>query len=538
MSIPPVYTPAMKEIYRAQLAQIVDIRVPDTTPSSRIHRVMEMTYPNTTHDLLLYLLDNEDYTKWFNRASGAFPILCKVLHVNDHYLPDWNKGGIKMLVDLYKLYKGDPDTYIPADDDQPYEMPDTIEEFVEQHAAIDSVNRDSSSGRIASTLGSSSTDTLANTDSSSSTAGSGGNSGSRNSSRNRRGGAAGSHPADTNANVDDRLDVLTNSVEKLVSMMSSQQSKIQLLENQIPLFTASPAPRNRRVSSSPEMLSPPSVQRTTNTSTGGVGRGRGAGTGDIGSLRGQIARTVGFNPPVNASSRDIDDDIDDGDDGIDNVVDDPIEADDRPAARTNGLPFPGSGTIDRATDPIAFTRDMVINRGLQGGVTSWVSNKTRFEHERNYHECVVLGQIIDALLPASGKGDVALALEIAARRLAGVHGSDHQNDNFAFCKAVQWKDTSVTLLSPALLNDALKTATLYNRMNGRTSAGKKPVGASGKTTTTGHSRGKTGTASVHAGNSSGNHKTRQNNGTGSTSSSGARNRSESRGREGKTGSGQ
>jgi uncharacterized membrane protein YgcG len=116
--------------------------------------------------------------------------------------------------------------------------------------------------------------------------------------------------------------------------------------------------------------------------------------------------------------------------------------------------------------PIA--KDFLRNVLQEGGtVYSVFHNSVTFQTQRNRRECLALARIIDALYL---KKDSRLALELACRRLAGVHTSDRSSD-WDFCDAIEQVHDG----RGSFLPDAFMKRTVNNVM--RTKAINKGAGA-------------------------------------------------------------
>jgi len=131
------------------------------------------------------------------------------------------------------------------------------------------------------------------------------------------------------------------------------------------------------------------------------------------------------------------------------------------------VPTPALGVAD---DEEEKTVDLVGHRitaecrvQTKGDASGWV-NQQHFKNNRNQRECVALAAIIDAL----NNEDVGTALEIAYRRLTGVHLSDMHN-NWHLASQVEWPYGSSTTVSLSTLNSITRAASSFARLQTKAS---------------------------------------------------------------------
>jgi hypothetical protein len=82
-----------------------------------------------------------------------------------------------------------------------------------------------------------------------------------------------------------------------------------------------------------------------------------------------------------------------------------------------------------------------------------------FKEQRNKRECLVLAQAVQAIL----EEDSDIALEIIVRRLLGVHAAD-KNNNWHFCSALEFDDSSVSLIPQSTLTRCVTRAAQLERV--------------------------------------------------------------------------
>ena len=94
----------------------------------------------------------------------------------------------------------------------------------------------------------------------------------------------------------------------------------------------------------------------------------------------------------------------------------------------------------------------------KGDAAGWVRQQ-QFNTPRNAYECTALAAIIDAI----NKKDTDLALEIAYRRLTGVHLADLHN-NWNLSSQIEWPYASSSMLSQPTLNNVVRHASSRARL--------------------------------------------------------------------------
>lgn len=116
----------------------------------------------------------------------------------------------------------------------------------------------------------------------------------------------------------------------------------------------------------------------------------------------------------------------------------------------------------------------------------------KFKSERNRRECLALARIIDAAL----RNDLKQLLELAVRRLAGVHTADTSDNNWDACDAIEQVMERQSFVPTKFLQRALKTVVQLqalqkqsdhgsgqknkkNQKGGRGGASAAPEGSSG-----------------------------------------------------------
>ena len=86
-----------------------------------------------------------------------------------------------------------------------------------------------------------------------------------------------------------------------------------------------------------------------------------------------------------------------------------------------------------------------------GGVSQW-ARMQQWRQQRNRNECLRIAEAVDALVL---ENDVALAVEILMRAIAGVHIAD-QTGKWGACSAIQWSPPIASLLPKDDFKRALK----------------------------------------------------------------------------------
>jgi hypothetical protein len=147
-----------------------------------------------------------------------------------------------------------------------------------------------------------------------------------------------------------------------------------------------------------------------------------------------------------------------------------------------------------------MARDFICNVLRSSGGTSVhrvFKGDVKFHNERNRRECLALARIIDAAL----RSDLKQLLELAVRRLAGVHTADTSDNNWDACDAIEQVMERQSFVPTKHLQRALKTVVQMQALQQ-----KEHHGAKGKQAQSQHNKGKRGggdRASPHTGSGSG-----------------------------------
>lgn len=99
----------------------------------------------------------------------------------------------------------------------------------------------------------------------------------------------------------------------------------------------------------------------------------------------------------------------------------------------------------------------------QGSMHNWVTNVAKFRDKRNEYECATLAMIIDDMIREGIDKYTSIAMERAARRLAGVHAADQQG-RWEVCTAMELSNSSATLVPAPFLANALKQASQLRQL--------------------------------------------------------------------------
>ncbi len=113
--------------------------------------------------------------------------------------------------------------------------------------------------------------------------------------------------------------------------------------------------------------------------------------------------------------------------------------------------------------PDYMAKEYIMNVLRSSGGTSVLRvfrDDVSFASERNRRECLALARIVDAAL----HGDVKQVLELAVRRLAGVHTADSSNGNWSACDAIEQVMSRQSFLPTHVLQRTLKTVVQMNAL--------------------------------------------------------------------------
>jgi hypothetical protein len=117
-----------------------------------------------------------------------------------------------------------------------------------------------------------------------------------------------------------------------------------------------------------------------------------------------------------------------------------------------------SANIDERLAP-----SVLQNAQLYGGSLLKWANAVDWKHLRNKNEALAWGELVDVLL-AEGVAKSSLGIELALRRLTGVHMAD-TTGNWKLCEALKWAGgPNNTLLARDNLLAAMKQATKLDKL--------------------------------------------------------------------------
>jgi hypothetical protein len=134
-----------------------------------------------------------------------------------------------------------------------------------------------------------------------------------------------------------------------------------------------------------------------------------------------------------------------------------------------------------------FAKEYIRNAGGKGNLYRVFKYDVHFDKERNQRECLSLARIIDEAL-CSGVRTSALFIELACRRLAGVHAADYSGGNWALCDDLEMYKDKQSFLPARVLQrtvknvirlEALKKSGSHNAAGdkaGKNSRGRVPPG--------------------------------------------------------------
>ena len=109
--------------------------------------------------------------------------------------------------------------------------------------------------------------------------------------------------------------------------------------------------------------------------------------------------------------------------------------------------------------PRSFLKEHLKGIDEHGSFALWCRH-VEFKKSRNQRECLMLSRCLDALL----SGQWALAGDLIARRLAGVHQADAK-DNWAIASAIERTSHDDSFVSTDALHKFLKVAERYNKLS-------------------------------------------------------------------------
>jgi hypothetical protein len=109
---------------------------------------------------------------------------------------------------------------------------------------------------------------------------------------------------------------------------------------------------------------------------------------------------------------------------------------------------------------------------LHNGFVNWC-RLVQWNNNRSKNEVMAWCQMLDVLLAEGGVTQDSVALEIAVRRICGVHSADTFK-NWSLCDAVQYTGPNETLMPRAHLSSAMKQATQMTRLQQSLQQSMKP----------------------------------------------------------------